>query len=104
MTSVFVTFDGMTDRILHDALRTKGVTFDAARGSVEMYHGDISDHPDEVDAWFADLPWSGDDTAVLVAVGAGVMVTTVVVDGELASTTRADDAGVEVDDFLDDAA
>jgi hypothetical protein len=37
--SVFVNFDGMTDRIVHDPLRAKGVTFVAAGGLVELYHG-----------------------------------------------------------------
>jgi hypothetical protein len=47
VTSGFITIDGMTGRILHDALRAQGVSYDAARGSVEPYHRDISDHPDE---------------------------------------------------------
>jgi hypothetical protein len=106
VTSVFITFDRTTDTVMAEALRARGVTLAAAHGAtdVELYHGDVDDTPDAVDAWFDDLPWTPDDTATLVAYGRDVVITTVIVDGEPASTTRADRDGVEVDDYLEDAA
>jgi hypothetical protein len=110
VTSVYIVYDRMADRIMSDALRARGVTLRptnsvGSRPAGEFYCGDIADTPDQVDAWFEDLPWTGDDTASLVTYGRGIQVTSVVVDGELVSTTRVGlDGEIRVDNWTVDAA
>jgi hypothetical protein len=102
---VFITFDTIADPVMTDALAAKGITIQHAYGRTgcELYQGDTHDSPDAVDDWFGELPWQ-DETATLVVYGRDVMVTTVVIDGELVSTTRTDADSTTVDDWLEDAA